>query len=405
MRWTALDADNDPIAVGLGFMRAASVKDFMAAAEGWVAPMQNMVVADADGAIGVISPGRVPVRRADNDLFGQAPAPGWEARYDWAGWVPAGETPREADPARGWIATANQRVIGPDYPHYLTREWTLPYRQQRIEQMLGERAKHSLDDLGRMQADIRSLAAQRLLPWLAKARPAHPLAAAAQQQLQGFDGTMAADRAAPLIFWAWQRELARWLLADEAGDGMFEKSFADRGFQATLEGILERDDAWWCDDKRTPARETCAQMNDAAFGAALDALAARFGKDPAAWRWGDAHRLRAEHRPFSRVAPLARLFELQAPVPGDTYTVNAMRVVLRDGSLHNDHGPSLRALYDVGDRSHSRVMHSSGQNGLPWAAHYRDLVEPWASGAYVPLWPAAAEAARGGTLVIQPAGG
>ena len=407
MRWTALDPDSDPVSVGLAFMRAASVADFFRAAERFVAPMQNMVVADRAGHIGVISPGRVPLRGAANDLRGLAPAPGWDARYDWQGFVAADETPRELDPARGWIATANQRIHAPDYPHFITSEWALPYRQQRIEQMLAERPRHSREDLTRMQTDERSLAVPRLLPWLQQARPEHALAAAAHQALEGFDGTMAADRAAPLIYWAWQRQLARTILADEAGAASFDKHFATRSFQDTLEGVLTRNDAWWCDDKSTPEAETCAQASARALALALDELAARHGPDVAAWRWGAAHQARSEHRPFSRVKALAWLFELRAPVGGDTYTVNVGRVGLKPdpttGELFLDeHGPSLRAVYDVGDRSRSVVMHSTGQSGLPFLRAYRSFVGAWASGQMVPLWPAG-DLAAGATLTIRPA--
>lgn len=407
MRWTALDPDSDPVSVGLAFMRAASVADFFRAAERFVAPMQNMVVADRAGHIGVISPGRVPLRGAANDLRGLAPAPGWDARYDWQGFVAADETPRELDPARGWIATANQRIHAPDYPHFITSEWALPYRQQRIEQMLAERPRHSREDLTRMQADEQSLAVPRLLPWLQQARPEHALAAAAHQALEGFDGTMAADRAAPLIYWAWQRQLARTILADEAGAASFDKHFATRSFQDTLEGVLTRNDAWWCDDKSTPEAETCAQASARALALALDELAARHGPDVAAWRWGAAHQARSEHRPFSRVKALAWLFELRAPVGGDTYTVNVGRVGLKPdpttGELFLDeHGPSLRAVYDVGDRSRSVVMHSTGQSGLPFLRAYRSFVGAWASGQMVPLWPAG-DLAAGATLTIRPA--
>jgi penicillin G amidase len=403
MRWTALDADNDPVAVGMAMMRAASVAEFVAATDGWVAPMQSMVVADVDGAIGMVAPGRVPLRAPDNDLHGLAPAPGWEARYDWVGLVPVRETPREIDPPRGWIATANQRIVDPDYPHVLTREWTLPFRQQRIEQMLQARPTHSLDDLARMQADLVSLEVPRLLPWLQRARPEHPLAAAAQAQLAGFDGTMAADRAAPTIYWAWKGALVRALFADEVGAERIEELLGGRRFADVLETVLSTDDAWWCDDKATPLAETCAQQVDRAFAVALDGLSARRGGDPAAWRWGEVHELRAEHRPFSRVGPLRPLFELRAPLGGDTYTVNATRVVLRRGDLHTEHGPSLRALYDLADRGRSRVMSSSGQSGLPWQAAYRGFVAPWAAGATVPLWPAPEAAAAGGSLLIVPA--
>jgi penicillin amidase len=410
LRWTALDTDNDAMAASLAMMRAQSVGSFVQAAQAWIAPMQNIVVADADGTIAFVAAGRVPLRSPDNDLRGLAPAPGWDARYDWVGWVPTGETPREKDPARGWIATANQRVHDAAYPHFITSDWSLPYRQQRIEQLLQAKLRHSIEDLARMQADVKSLAAPRLMPWLMRAASSsspHPLAAAAGQALEGFDGTMAHDRAAPLIFWAWQRALARALLADEAGAPLFDRSFSGRTFQDTLEGILERDDAWWCDDKTTPVAETCAQQVDRALASALDELSARFGSDVSQWRWGDAHRVHAEHRPFSNVGALAPLFHLSVPVGGDTYTVNAMRVGLGEAEARRyrtTHGPSLRALYDVADRSRSRVMHSSGQSGLPWAGAYRGFLQPWAAGEYVPLWPAGAGSRAGGTLLLKPAG-
>jgi penicillin amidase len=351
----------------------------------------------------------VPLRRPDNDLKGLAPAPGWDARYDWAGWVPQDETPREFDPERGWLATANQRIHAPDYPHHISSDWAAPWRQQRIEQLLEQRPKHSLDDLARMHGDVVSLAAVKLLPWLQGARPAHALTAAAQAQLAGWDGTMAADKAAPLIHWAWVRHLTKALLADEFGsEEAFAKVFPSRTFRDAVEGILERRDAWWCDDKRTPAVETCSDMSARAMAAALDELSARFGQDPAAWRWGQAHQAVSEHRPFSRVRALAQLFELRRPVGGDTYTVNVSRVSLRPdavtGELYlNDHGPSLRALYDLADPRQSRVMHSTGQSGLPWATGYRRFKDAWVRGDYVPLWVEEAQATAGGNLVITPA--
>ena len=405
LRWTALDADSDPVSPAFAMQRATSVQGFFDATRGWVAPMQNMVVADVQGRIGLISPGRVPVRKPENDLKGLAPAPGWDARYDWAGWVPADQTPREIDPPRGWIATANQRITPPGYPHYLGSEWGLPYRQQRIEQMLAARPRHSLDDWAALQADELSLAVPPLLFWLQKARSVHPLAAAAQAQLAGFDGRMAADRAAPLIFWAWQRQLARAIFADDVNESLWEKSLTGRNFQDALERVLQADDAAWCDHRGTPLAETCAEQAGLALTRALQELQQRFGADVAKWRWGDAHQARGEHRPFSRVPVLAKLFELRTPVGGDTHTVNVSRVSLRPdkatGDLfHSDHGPSLRALYDLGEPAQSRVMQSSGQSGIVFSPWYRSFLKPWAEVKYVPLWPQPGAAAE--VLVVQP---
>ena len=54
-------------------------------------------------------------------------------------------------------------------------EWTGSLsraQEQRIEQLLDARPKHTLDDLAALHADRRSLAAARVLPWLLGADPA-----------------------------------------------------------------------------------------------------------------------------------------------------------------------------------------------------------------------------------------
>jgi penicillin G amidase len=395
LRWTALDADARTLDAGLAFNRARSVDEFVRVSADHLAPMQNMVVADRQGHIGLVAAGRVPLRKPENDLKGLVPAPGWDARYDWAGFVPPDQTPRETDPPRGWIATANQRIHPTDYPHFITSEWAAPYRMQRIEQMLQARPRHSIGSLREMQADTLSLATLRLLPFLQGARSEHPLAAAALQKLASFDGRMAADQAAPLIFWAWVRQLTPAVFADEVGAATWARTFGGRSFREALEAVLERQDAWWCDHKTTAATETCAQQSDAAFTRALDELQAAQGSDVSRWRWGDAHIARAEHRPFSNVKALARWFELRVPVGGDTFTLNVSRVGLvpdkTTGELYlAEHGPSLRALYDLGDPARSRIIHSSGQSGLPFASAYRDLVQRWAQVDDVPLWGGAA---------------
>lgn len=404
MRWTALDPDPGSLDAAMAFNRARSVAEFIEASARNVAPMQNMAVADREGRIGVVSAGRVPLRKPEGDLKGQVPAPGWDARHDWAGFLDPALTPRETDPPRGWLATANQRIHPPGYPHYITSEWASPYRMQRIEQLLSARPVHSIDSLRAIQGDVVSLATLRLLPFLRAARSDHPLAGAAQAELAGFDGTMAADRAAPLIFWAWSRQLTQGVFADDIGQALMTRSLGGRSFRDALEGVLERNDAFWCDDKATPAAESCSGQIDAAFTRALDELQAGHGADVTRWQWGRAHQARSEHRPFSRVKPLSRWFELRTPTGGDTFTVNASRVALRPdattGELYlNEHGPSLRAIYDLGDPGNSRFIHSSGQSGNVFSGWYASFVKPWAGVKDVPLWTA--PAAHTLTLVPQ----
>ena len=391
LQWTALAPDMDNISPSLALQATRSLPEFVAAVAAWKAPMQNMAVADRDGRIGFVAAGQVPLRHADNDLHGRAPAPGWDARYDWIGWVPPDRTPRRIDPADGALATANQRIHEPDYPYFISSDWALPYRQQRIEQLLASRPRHSMDDLAAMQADQKSLATLELLPMLRQARSMHPLAAEVKPLLASFDGEMAAQDAAPLIYWAWLRQLSAALFSDDLGSALWERTLGRSFFDATV-GVMARDDGSWCDDRNTPAvRETCGMVNDLALTRALDELQARLGSDVQRWKWGHVHQARSEHRPFSRVKALAPFFELRSPVGGDTYTVNVSRVGLKPdaatGELYLDeHGPSLRALYDLADPSQSRVMHSTGQSGLFFSPLYRSFVTAWTEVRYLPLW-------------------
>jgi penicillin G amidase len=404
MQWTALDPHHDPASSGLAMMQATSVTEFVNSSRGFAVPMQNMVVADTAGRIGMVSAGRLPKRGPDNDLQGSAPAPGWLAQYDWQGFVPADETPREFDPGRGFIATANQRIHGADYPHLVTGDWVLPYRQQRIEQLLQAKPRSSLADLRDMQADVKSLAANELLPYFKKARSAHPLASAAHPLIDNFDGQMLQSSGAAALYWVWFRQLNAALFVDEVGAELFDRSLMNRTFHDAVGWVLTQDLAWWCDDKGTPASETCPQQVDAALTRALDEMQTLQGKDPTQWRWGALHVLKAEHRPFSRVKPLSWLFELRTPMGGDPFTVNALRVQQRPDSTGqryvNDHGASYRGLYDVADPTKSRFIQSSGQSGLFWSKHYRDLLGPWSKVEDLPLWPDAKDSGKSATSVL-----
>ena len=225
--------------------------------------------------------GKVPVRHAGNDIRGVAPSPGWDARYDWQGWLPSGETP-EDDGGSGWVATANQRVTAPGYAHYLAQDWVVPYRHDRIAQLIEAMPRHDMASMQAIQADTLSLATLRLLPHLRKAAPQHPLAGAVQALLRDFDGVMDADLVAPLVFAVWTDELAKGVIAPRVGEDRFKATYGKRDYRAALEGILERDDAWWCQPL------SCADQSAAALARALDRLQAAYGADPARWRWGDA---------------------------------------------------------------------------------------------------------------------
>lgn len=386
--WTALAEDDRSMQAALKFARAREWDGFLAGARDFHSPQQNIVYADIEGNIGFIAAGRVPHRRPGNDLKGMAPAPGWLARYDWAGTIPFEELPRSFNPPSGALVTANHRITPPGYPHFISSSWEPPFRANRIRQLLDATPKHDVASFARIQADVTSLAMRELLPKLLATRPRSEQARKALELLRKWDGSMASARAEPLIAWAWWRELARAIYADELGEAFRQNWLARAVFLANvLSG--EPGPARWCDDVRTPALETCEEQLALALAleAALADLGKRYGADRSRWRWGEAHVARHEHRPFGRQPLLAKLFDIRVPSPGDAYTVNAGRNNFNDEAepFANRHSASLRAIYDLSNLENSLYIHSGGQSGNILSEHYRAFTEAWAKNEYIPM--------------------
>jgi penicillin amidase len=342
----------------------------------------------------------VPVRKPGNDLKGLAPAPGWDARYDWAGWLPYDELPHAFNPPSGAIVSANHKVTPAGYPHHISYEWQPPYRARRIEALLNG-GKHTLDSFARMQMDVVSLAARDLLPRLLATPARNEDSQNALSLLAAWDGTMSAERPEPLIFAAWWRELARALYADELG-GAFDANWSPRPvFMTHALATNSR----WCDNLRTKEVESCAEIQAESLRRALADLRSRYGA-PESWKWGDAHAARHRHRPLSRQPWLAPFFDFAVPTPGDTYTVNVGRNDMNDRAepLANHHGASLRMLSDLGDPERSLFIHSGGQSGNPLSTHYKSFSAAWARGEYAPMMSdrARLEAAGVQRLVLAP---
>ena len=366
-----------------------------------------MIYADVEGNIGFIAAGRVPLRKPANDLKGLAPAPGWEAKYDWAGWIAFDELPQSYNPPSGEIVTANQKIVPPGYRHFITSEWQPPYRARRIAQLLEAVARHSVPSFARMQADVVSLPAREQLPRLLKTEPRSEQARRALQMLSAWDGSMAADRAEPLIMSAWWRALARAIYADELGEA-FEAHWRQR--PVFVGNVLADKDgqARWCDDVNTPKRETCAEILSASLEAALADLRRRYGEDMRSWKWGRAHPALHLHRPFGSVALLARVFDISVPSPGGAYTIDVGRSNFNDAArpYASRHAPSLRAIYDLSNPQASLFIHSGGQSGNPLSSGYRAFSRAWAAGEYIPMLTDRARIAAEGAhrLTLAPPG-
>ena len=402
LAWAALTEENVVARGGFALNRARTVAELHAAGRDFTAPQQNVVFADREGHIGFVAPARVPIRRADNEARGRVPVPGWNAKYDWQGFLPYEQMPAIADPASGKIVTANHKITPPGYKPFMSVDWFPPYRADRIDELLAKTPKHSMASFARIQGDTVSRLARELLALALAAKPKTNEGRDAQAMLKGWDAQMRVDSPAPLVFSAWYRELTRLVYADDLGE-MFADSWDMRS--AFMLSVLKNQAGYakWCDDIRTPARETCDEQVSKAFDLAALYLAKQHG-EPRTWRWGAVHVAGGDHRPFSFVPVISRWFSVAPETPGDGFTVDVGHFFIRDNDrpFANRHAASLRAIYDLSDLDKSLYIQSTGQSGNFLSPWYANMAERWAKVEYVTI-PAKREAIRvAHRLVLKP---
>jgi penicillin amidase len=383
LAWPALRADDRTPDAIRRVNAAASVDDAMAAMDLAGSPHQNLFLADSEGQIGVIAAARVPIRKQGD---GTLPRPGWTGAYDWTGTIPFAELPRARDPAEGRLINANNRLVGPDYPHLIAAHWPPPWRAERIGALLDRaEAPVGAETLERILLDTRSPKADLLLDTLLSYPPQTRRQEAAHELLRGWDRRMTRAGRAPLVFTAWLDHLNRALFKDELGTSF--RSFARPDPRLIRRALTDRPD--WCDDVTTAdAQESCAGQVTGALAAALETLRERFG-EAENWRWGRAHVARFPHPLLSRIPGLGGLVAPEIATPGGDETVNrggAHYAGLAAQRYAHIHGATLRMVHDLSrPPSSTRVMLSDGQSGNPLSPHFGGLTEAWRDGKSLKL--------------------
>lgn len=399
LRWSALEPDNRTVQAGMQANWAQTVDELQAAFATHHSPMQSVVMADTQGRVAFKAVGKVPLRHAQNDVMGVAPAPGWMPQYDWTGWLPYEHNPalnHAQIEQQGGHATANQNILPAGYPHFLGSDWNTPERYERIRQLLSATDKHDAESFARIQNDVTSLGAQALLPHALQLRPSHRLGPDALALLRRFDGQMSRDTSAGLILNVWAHELTVDLLSPVLGDMRFQGLYGKRHFRPALLGILSRQDPFWC------GAQGCSKAASAALDKALSRIERLQGPDPSRWRWANMHPAISSHKPFGKVPVLSRLFNERVESAGDLFSVNVGQYWANDKAepFANRHAASLRAVYDLADPEQSRFIYQTGQSGHPVSARSRNMAPLWASGRYLPLQMQPGH--RQHQLVLQP---
>ena len=383
LAWTLLSGEDRTLDAGIGVHRAADWASFVDAARHFAGPQQNIVYADRQGTIGLVSPALIPVRAGGDGLV---PARGWSGERDWVGFIPFEELPRLHNPASGMIVAANERPVGDDYPWLLGHSWEPGYRGGRIRALLRRHDDHDLASQRGVQSDVHSLFAADMLPFALEAQPRTQAGHELKARLAGWDGAMAAELVAPTVFYAWYRALTRALYADETGE-LFEDVWWFRPVfvKSALDG---GEAAAWCDDRETEGvQEDCRDLAGAAFDEAAGFLERRFGPESEDWRWGAVHALKLRHRLFGLIPGLGRLTGVDLETGGDRFTVAAGAFGFADNErvFDNVHGPGLRAIIAPGRPDGARFVVLPGQSGNPFSPYWDNMTARWAADDPIPI--------------------
>jgi penicillin amidase len=373
--------------------RAGDWPSFRAALQYFVGPVQNMVYADVDGAIGFIAPGLVPVRRNGD---GWLPAPGWTGEYDWAGFVPFAALPSAVNPTSGHFVSANNKIVPDTYPYFLGRDWDLPNRAERIEALLAATPVQTASSSAAIEADTLSLMAQHLVPLMTRMVDRKGASREAIDRLRQWDFHMDMERVEPLLFTAWLREFSRSILFGRFGDAVSDYwDLKPRVMEAVL---TERPD--WCDDPKRPGEQSCATRLAESLETALAQLRRAYGADMAEWKWRRAHVAVFTNPIFSRIPVLRDWLDVSIPTAGGYDTLNRGPSAIRDESrpFEQRFGAGLRIITDLASPSGSIMMTTPGQSGDPLSAHFADLLHRWRD----LKWLVPGRSAAVSTLVLVP---
>jgi penicillin G amidase len=379
VRTAWLEPGTSPYYVAVGHMRAKTFKEFEESIGRWGAPPLNHVYADVKGNIGWVPGGFAPIRPNWDGLL---PVPG-DGRYEWAGRWSGEQLPRIYNPASGYITTSNEMNLPPDYPYperKLSFEWTANARHQRIDEVLSKLARVSIEDSMRLQNDVISIPARRLVALLKPLSSEDAATSAALNILKGWNATIDADSPQSALYEVWfSRHLGK----------AFKEAVLNKGAAAAFE---DPDTAVMLDALEHPkvrfggdATRQRDRLLLSSLGAAYQEMEKLQGPDPKKWEWGKLNYNLSEH-PFAAIVDEATRAKLNVgPIEknGDAYTPNLSEYGLND--FRQLYGPSVRLVVDVGNWDNSRAVNHPGQSGDPDSPHYRDLAPMWRIGNFFPL--------------------
>ncbi len=353
LRWTALESDSAELSAIAALNRARNWPEFRNALRTYRGPAQNFVYADVDGHIGYYAAGKIPIRSTGD---GSTPYDGSTNDGEWTRYIPFDELPHLEDPPSGVIVTANNRVVGLDYPHHLTNAWSHPNRAKRIVDLLQAKPKLSIEDFRAIQADTYSIAGRKFWEETSKLLPG---------VLQIWDGNVNAQSHGALMVAALRDAFRRRILTGIGGEtlaGQYDwpnDPFIDQIIVEKPANLLPN------------GVKDYGELLRASYNEASDLLTRRIAANRTLWNWGRINDVRFPH-PLAGI-PAGNVFQV-APFPQNGSRSNGPGPTINVGSY-----VSMRMIADPSNWDRTQHGIALGQSGDPRNPHWRDQLSDWRS--------------------------
>ena len=378
LKYTATESASQWPAILWQMLRARSADELVESQRGWVDPCNNFLFADVDGNYGYLCRGRIPIRSRVN---GWLPVPGWTGDHEWQGDIPFEELPRSINPPEGYIATANNKPVGDDYPHYIAVDFTPEFRVNGVTKGLKSLTNPSAADMAKVHAYKVSQPALAYLAVLPSVEPQNSLSAIARERLLSWDGSMDAHLVQPAIYSAMRDALLKEIFERNLPENLAYDAWhpADRGLGSFGNRLKARMVEMLRNDDRSLLAEgdTWPAAISRALAKGVGTLFARLGDDPEAWAWDRVHRAVPRHTLSAAHPELNGLLDPPSiPHNGDG-----------DTPLQGGYSPATfatvtslsvaRYSYDTSNWDNSLWVVPLGSSGHPGSPHYYDQSEAW----------------------------
>jgi penicillin amidase len=389
LRWTATEPGG--LANSYGWLgKAHNWKEFRELMKRVWGPGQNAVYADVEGNIGYIMAARVPIRKKSH---GEVPVPGDSGEYEWTGYIPFEQLPQALNPESGLIATANARVVGPNYKPYLTDRWEEPYRTARIYDLLHDRHDLRPEDMLKVQTDTYSFPHVFLADQLsASVRAVKPKEARAERLIEGLkDWNGIADANSPVVSFLQATRRAAIDILVEPFLGKDASLYQWRNTTFLQKTLTDRPSRWL---------PSAYKNYDELLAAAADIAVAKLAEQSKServedWVWSRFNSLDMFH-PIGREGALKSILSITDKAQsGTSYSVRAAM---------KTHGPAMRFVANLGNWDESILLIPAGQSGQLGSSHYADQFSYWYEGKpiYAAFSDAAEANARKHKLTLKP---